>query len=76
MNYCYQRKEKYLSIFITKDVIIQMNFLKKIDYGDLKFIANNSGLETDFSQLKDPVAFLDTITTREISIEEAGYKEI
>ena len=53
-----------------------MNFLKKIDYGDLKFIANNSGLETDFSQLKDPVAFLDTITTREISIEEAGYKEI
>ena len=53
-----------------------MNFLKKIDYGDLKSIANNSGLETDFSQLKDPVAFLDTITTREISIEEAGYKEI
>ena len=33
---------------------------KKIDYGDLKFIVNSSGLETDFSKLKDPVAFLDS----------------
>ena len=34
---------------------------KKIDYGNLKFIVNSTGLETDFSELKDPVAFLDSI---------------
>ena len=32
-----------------------------IDNGDLKFIVNSSGLETDFSELKDAVAFLDSI---------------
>ena len=34
---------------------------KKIYYGDLKLIVNSSGLETDFSKLKDPVAFLDSV---------------
>ena len=34
---------------------------KKIDYGDFKLIVNSSGLETDSSELKDPVAFLDNI---------------
>ena len=29
MNYCFQRKEKYLRIFIVKDFIKQMNYLKK-----------------------------------------------
>ena len=48
---------------------------KTIDYGDLKFIVNNSGLETDFSELKDPVAFLESIKKREILIEEAPYKQ-
>ena len=32
-----------------------------IDYGDLKFIVNSSGLETNFSELKDPVTFLYSI---------------
>ena len=48
---------------------------KKIDYGDLKFIVNSSGLETNFSKLKDPVAFLDSIRKREISIEEPQYNQ-
>ena len=48
---------------------------KKIDYGNLKFIVNSTGLETDFSELKDPVAFLDSIKKREISIEEAQCKQ-
>ena len=48
---------------------------KKIDYGNLKFIVNSTGLETDFSELKDPVAFLDSIKKREIVIEEARYKQ-
>ena len=48
---------------------------KKIDYGDLKFIVNRSGLKTDFSELKDPVAFLDNIKKREILREEAQNKQ-
>ena len=47
---------------------------KKNDYGDLKFIISSSGTENDFSELKDPVAFLDSIRKREISIKEAQYK--
>ena len=30
MNYCFQRKEKYLRIFILKDSIKKMNYLKKL----------------------------------------------
>ena len=37
-----------------------MNYLK-IDYGKLKLIVNNTGLETNFSQLKCPVALWDSI---------------
>ena len=44
-----------------------------IDCGDLKFVVNSSGIETNFSESKDPVAFLDR--KREISIEEARYKQ-
>ena len=47
---------------------------KKNDYGDLKFIISSSGTENNFSELKDPVAFLDSIRKREISIKEAQYK--
>ena len=43
---------------------------KKIDFVALKFIVNSSGLETDFSELKDPVAVLDSIKIHEILIEE------
>ena len=35
-----------------------MNYLKKIIYGDVQFTVNSIGLETDFSELRDPVAFL------------------
>ena len=30
MNYCFQKKEKYLRIFTTKDSIKYMNYLKKM----------------------------------------------
>ena len=49
--------------------------LKKIDYGDLEFIISSSGTETNFNRLKDPVAFLDSVRKREISIEEVRYKQ-
>ena len=55
MNNCFQTKVKYLKIFTIKDSIKQMNYLQ-INYGDLKFIVNSSGLENDFSELKNPVA--------------------
>ena len=41
----------------------------------MKFIVNSSGLETDFSELKDPVAFLDSIKNSEILIKEAWHKQ-
>ena len=44
---------------------------KKNDYGDLEFVANSSGLQANFNELKDPLAFLDSIKKREISMEEA-----
>ena len=48
---------------------------KTIDYGDLKSIISSNGTETDFSKLKDPVPFLDSIRKREISIQEVRHKE-
>ena len=48
---------------------------KKVDYSDVKFIVNNSGLKIDFSKLKDPVAFVDSSKNLEILIEEARYKQ-
>ena len=34
---------------------------KEIDYDDLKLVVNSLGLQTFFSELKDPVVFLDNI---------------
>ena len=51
-----------------------MNYLKQL----LMVIWNSfssSGIETNFSELKDPLAFLDSIRKREISIEEARHKQ-
>ena len=48
---------------------------KKNNFNDLKVIVNNSGLETDFSGLKDHVTFIDDIKRNKISIEEARYKQ-
>ena len=47
---------------------------KTIDYGDLRFIISSSSIETNFSELKDPVAFLDSVKKREISIKEVQHK--
>ena len=49
--------------------------LKTIDYSELKFIINSSGTETNFSELKNPVAFLDSISKYEVSIQEARHKQ-
>ena len=41
----------------------------------MKLIFDSTGLETDFSELNDPVAFVHKIRKREISIEEARFKQ-
>ena len=41
----------------------------------MKFIVNSSNPETYFSELKNPVAFLDSIKKRKTLIEEARYKQ-
>ena len=74
MNYWFQRKEIFKNIYNKR--LNKIDELSKTnDYGDLKFIISSSGTETDFSELKDPVALLDNIKKREISIEEARHKQ-
>ena len=54
------------------------NYLRKQivkDYSNMKFIVDSTRLETDFCELKDPVAFLDSIKSCEISIEKTRYKQ-
>ena len=55
-----KEREIFKNIYNKRlDKIIEL--FKATDYGDLKFIISSSGTETDFSELKDPVAFLDSI---------------
>ena len=48
INYCFQMKQNYIRIFTTNHWI-KKKMIKKTDYINLKFIVNNSGIETDFS---------------------------
>ena len=48
---------------------------KTIDDGELKLIISSSNTETNFSELKHLVAFLDSITKLKISIEEVRHKQ-
>ena len=44
---------------------------KKINFDNLKYFAEESGLETDFSAKDDPITFPNDIKTIKITIEEA-----
>ena len=69
-----KERKKFKNIYKKKlDKIDELS--KTIHYGDLKFIITSSGTETGFSELKDPVPFLDSIRKREISIQEVRHKE-
>ena len=51
-----------------------MKYLKNwLRWLEIRF--NSIGLETDFHELKDPVAFLDSITKCEMPIEKARPKK-
>ena len=43
--------------------------------GNMKLIISRSNTETNFSELQNHVAFLDSIRKREISIEQARCKQ-
>ena len=60
MNYWLQRKEKISKNIYNKRLDKLHELAKNIDYGDLKVYDNSSDLEINFSELKDPVAFLDS----------------
>ena len=44
---------------------------KKIDYGDFKFFAQSNDNETDFTEIENPVVFLNNIKINKITIEQA-----
>ena len=73
-------RETNIIINIIKNIynkrLNKINKLSKaIDYGDLKFIVSSSGVKTNFSEIRDTVAFLDDIRKCEILIQEARYKQ-
>ena len=60
------------------DKIEELN--NKIDYGNLKYIAVNSGKTYDFSTLKDPTSLLEeikkgTITLQEVKNTQQDYRD-
>ena len=61
-NYCVQKKEKSLKIFIIDirvDEIEDAN--NKIDYNNLKYVVASSGDEYRFNKIEDPTTFFDKI---------------
>ena len=51
------------------DKIEELN--NKIDYDNLEYVAVNSGTSYNFSELTDPLTFLNEIKKGKISLEEA-----
>ena len=47
----------------------------KIDYDNLKYVVERSGLEYSFNKIKDPITFLKDIKEGKISVEEAKEKQ-
>ena len=47
----------------------------KIDYDNLKYVVEKSGLQYNFNKIKDPITFLNDISEGKISVEEAKEKQ-
>ena len=47
----------------------------KIDYDNLKYVVEKSGLEYNFDKMKDPMTFFKNIGDGKISVEEAKEKQ-
>ena len=69
-----KEREIYKSIYNkTLDKIDELS--KAIDCGNLKFIISNSGTETIFSELKDPVAFLIALENVKYQLKKHGINK-
>ena len=70
MDYCYQRKKIFKDIYHERlDRLEELS--EKFDYHDLKFVAESTGAETDFTKIENPIVFFNNIKTNEIRIQEA-----
>ena len=47
----------------------------KIDFDNLKYVVERSGVEYNFNKIKDPITFLKDIKEGKISLEEAKEKQ-
>ena len=78
-DYDYDYKDKLLlskEREIFKDIYNKRlgkieDFSNKIDYDDLIYVILNKDMKYNFSELPDPITFLNKIKNNEISIEEA-----
>ena len=57
----------------TLDKIKELD--NKIDYDNLKYVVEKSGLEYNFNKMKDPMTLLKNIGDGKISVEEAKEKQ-
>ena len=55
------------------DKIEELN--NKIDYDDLKYVVERSGVEYNFNKIKYPITFRNDIKEGKISLEEAKEKQ-
>ena len=66
MNYWFQQKRNTYNERLDK--IEELT--KKINFDNLKYFTERSGIENDFSAKDDPITFLNNIKTNKITIEE------
>ena len=67
MNYWFQQKRNTYNERLDK--IEELT--KKINFDNLKYFTERSGIETDFSAKDDPITFPNNIKTNKTTIEEA-----
>ena len=67
MNYWFQQKRNTYNERLDK--IEELT--KKINFDNLKYFTERSGIETDFSAKDDPITFFNNIKTNKTTIEEA-----
>ena len=71
MLICIIRKEQIFRNIYNKRLDKIEDLPTKNDYCDFNFIVQSGDIETDFTDLKTPVALLDSIKKRELLIEKA-----
>ena len=65
-----KERETFKDIY-NKDLDKLNQLTEKVNYDDLKFVVDRTGIETNFSKKKiDLVKFLDDIRTKRITLEE------